>query len=174
MTNTPESAESSPAPTVRDELMLDSMGATRDGFGMSMHAGGPDTARTLLFIADSMRSALDGHNAPNYLEMEVKSSDGKHYILTLQRGGKITPHQARVAAEEALEAAKPRTITTTEELDGLGRNAAILADNGAVWVNDGDTEEPWASLAEDYQGGPVWANSDGITLPATVLHEPAK
>lgn len=66
---------------------------------------------------------------------------------------------------------KPRTITTVEELDALGRSAAILASNGAVWVNDGDSEEPWASLAEDFQGGPVWVNGDGIELPATVLHE---
>jgi hypothetical protein len=68
--------------------------------------------------------------------------------------------------------AKPRTITTAEELDMLGANAAILAANGCVWVNDGDDEEPWASLAEDFHGGPIWANAADIALPATVLHEP--
>jgi hypothetical protein len=89
-----------------DALMLDSAGPTGTGFGMKMHAGGPKTAETLLFIADSMRSMLDEHNAPNYVEMELRASDGKQYIMTLQRKGKITPHEARVAAEEALEALK--------------------------------------------------------------------
>ena len=66
---------------------------------------------------------------------------------------------------------KPRTITTVEELDDLGRNSAILAGNGTVWVNDGDSEEPWACVTEDFYGGPLWANGDGIHLPVTVLHK---
>lgn len=82
-----------------DELMLDSAGPTASGFEIKTHAGGPGTAETLLFIADSMRAMLDEHEAPNYLEMEVKASDGKRYIMTLQRAGKITPHGARLAAE---------------------------------------------------------------------------
>lgn len=84
----------------RDELMLDSMGpSAKGGFEIKTHAGGPETAETLLFIADSMRSMLDEHQAPNYLEMEVKASDRKQYIMTLQRAGKVTPHSARMAAE---------------------------------------------------------------------------
>ena len=87
-------------------------------------------------------------------------------------GNKFRRSETDVAA--AILAAgyrKLRTITTVEDLDALGRISAILASNGAVWVNDGDTEEPWASLAEDFHGGPVWVNGDGIELPATVLHE---
>jgi len=71
--------------SARDELMLDSMGSTPTGFEIKTHAGGPQTAETLLFIADSMREMLDEHEAPNYLEMEVKASDGKRYTMTLQR-----------------------------------------------------------------------------------------
>jgi len=109
-----------------DELMLDGMGpSSKGGFEIRTHAGGPQTAETLLFIADSMRSMLDEHDAPNYLEMEVKASDGKRYIMTLQRQGKITPHAARLAAEEALEAAKPRTITTLSELEALPFGSAV-------------------------------------------------
>lgn len=89
-----------------DELILDSAGPTERGFGMKMHAGGPKTSEALLFIADSMRSMLDEHNAPNYVEMELRAGDGKQYIMTLQRKGRITPHQARMAAEEALAAMK--------------------------------------------------------------------
>lgn len=82
-----------------DELMLDSAGPTATGFEIKTHAGGPQTAETLLFIADSMRSMLDEYDAPNYLEMEVEGTDHKRYIMTLQRAGKITPHSARLAAE---------------------------------------------------------------------------
>lgn len=156
-----------------DALMLDSAGPTAKGFGMKMHAGGPKTTETLLFIADSMRSMLDEHNAPNYVEMELRASDGKQYIMTLQRGGKITPVQARIAAEEALEAAKPRTITTVEELEALGKFSTIMEPNGSVWMNDGHPEDPWASFAEDPYGGPIWTDSARITLPVTVLHDPA-
>lgn len=66
---------------------------------------------------------------------------------------------------------KSRVITTTEGLDALPTRSAILSANGAVWVNDGDTEDPWASLAEDFHGGPIWTSSEYIDLPATVLHE---
>jgi hypothetical protein len=67
---------------------------------------------------------------------------------------------------------RPRVVTTVEELDVLGRNAAILEPDGSVWVNDGQIEDPWASYAEDPFGGPIWTSSSHITLPATVLHEP--
>ena len=158
----------------RDELMLDSMGpSSKGGFEIKTHAGGPETAETLLFIADSMRATLDAHDAPNYLEMEVKASDGKRYIMTLQRAGKITPHAARIAAEGALAAAKPRTISSVDELEALGSSATVLSATGTVWVSDGDCTEPWASVVEDPQGGPIWADSDAIPLPATVLYDPA-
>lgn len=67
---------------------------------------------------------------------------------------------------------KPRTITTVEELDDLGRNAAVLAANGAVLVNDGENDVPWASFAEDALGGPVWIDPVDVKLPATVLYVP--
>ena len=68
---------------------------------------------------------------------------------------------------------KPRTITTVEGLDALPMGAAILDTHRAVWVNDGDTVAPWASLGEgDSEGGPIWVHSVDIALPATVLHEP--
>lgn len=66
---------------------------------------------------------------------------------------------------------KPRTITTAKELGDLGRNAAVLAANGAVLVNDGEDTIPWASFAEDPQGGPVWIDSLDVPLPVTVLQE---
>lgn len=100
-----------------DELMLDSMGATPTGFEIKTHAGGPESAATLLFIADSIRSVLDGHDAPNYVEMEVKGTDGKGYILTLQRQGKVTPHKARMAAEESLASAVDLVRALTDRED---------------------------------------------------------
>ncbi|MCO4257340.1 hypothetical protein [Pseudarthrobacter cellobiosi] len=175
MTTTPEAVENSPARST-DELMLDSMGATPNGFEIRTHAGGPETADTLLFIADAMRDALDGHNAPNYLEMEVKASDGKRYIMNLQRAGKLTPHQARVNAEEALEASKPRTITKAEELDALPVGSVVLH-NGRAFQHYPAYPAPF----DEYQqwkcgdGGFVRSTKDGSSiLPATVLHEAAK
>jgi hypothetical protein len=76
-----------------------------------------------------------------------------------------------IAAILAAGYRKPRTITTAEELDALPFKSAILDSSGAVLVNDGDTEDPWASLAEDFHGGPIWTSSAYIALPATVLHE---
>lgn len=109
-----------------DALMLDSAGPTETGFGMKMHAGGPKTQETLLFIADSIRSTLDEHNAPNYVEMEVRAGDGKQYIMTLQRGGKITPHQARVAAEESLAA-----MFSDEAIERAAK--ALNAEHAPAW-----------------------------------------
>lgn len=98
------------------------------------------------------------------------------YVETLNRGHGVIerPEQGLKAADAILAAGyrKPRTIADVEELDVLGTNAAVLAANGAVWVNDGDCTEPWACVTEDPQGGPVWADDDGIQLPAIVLHEP--
>ncbi|QCB97149.1 hypothetical protein E5206_09560 [Arthrobacter sp. PAMC25564] len=155
----------------RDELMLDSMGSTPSGFEIKMHAGGPDTARTLLFIADAMRSTLDEHDAPNYVEMEVKASDGKQYIMILQRKGKLTPHSARLAAEEALEASKPRTIESVEELDALPAESVIRSDAGIVYERYADEDGPefdfWLIPGEQRAQG-----ATKIDLPATVLCEP--
>ena len=159
-----------------DELMLDGMGpSAKGGFEIRTHAGGPETANTLLFIADSMRSMLDEHDAPNYLEMEVKASDGKQYIMTLQRHGKITPHAARLVAEEALKAAKPRTITTAEELDALPVGSVVLH-NGRAFQHYPAYPAPF----DEYQkwkcadGGFVRSTKDGsMILPATVIHEAA-
>jgi len=66
---------------------------------------------------------------------------------------------------------KPRTITTAEELDALGRGSTIVEPDGCVWVNDGQSEDPWASFGEDPFGGPIWTESSRITLPVTVIRE---
>lgn len=98
-----------------DALMLDSAGPSSTGFDIQMHAGGPKTQETLIFIADSMRHALDEHKATNYLEMELRASDHRQYVMTLQRrGGAVTPHQARQAAERRAEAAEG-TLAAVQE-----------------------------------------------------------
>lgn len=158
-----------------DELMLDSMGTSPEGgFEIKTHAGGPETAATLLFIADSIRSTLDEHDAPNYVEMEVKASDGKNYILTLQRKGKITPHAARLAAEAALEAAMPRTITTAEEMDRLRFQSVVLDAYETPYVcerhaTDG-TRNEWKPSGMNHL-----EESESLLYhgPVTVVHEPA-
>jgi hypothetical protein len=157
-----------------DELMLDSMGpSSKGGFEIRTHAGGPETAETLLFIADSMRATLDAHDAPNYLEMEVKASDGKRYIMTLQRAGKITPHAARLAAEEAREAAKPRVIETVEELEALPNGSVVLSEVYRHYVNGMDISfQRW----EDglwHRGARSTDTHPDNFLPVKVIHEPA-
>lgn len=160
--------------SARDELMLDSMGATPTGFEIKTNAGGPQTAETLLFIADSMRSMLDEHEAPNYLEMELKGTDGKRYIMTLQRAGKVTPHQARIRAEEALEASKPRAITTTEELDALPVGTVVLSDTYRHYIDKWQVAFQRWSDGEWHRGARAVETHPDNFLPATVLHEPVK
>lgn len=68
---------------------------------------------------------------------------------------------------------KPRTISTAEELDGLGRDAAVIDANRRVWANDGDSLDQWGCLNhDDYPHSLVWRGSNDIALPATVLYEP--
>lgn len=101
----------------RDALMLDSAKSTPTGFDIQMHAGGPKTEETLIFIADSMRSALDEYDAKNYLEMKLRASDHKNYVMTLQRqGGALTPHEAREAAESRAEAAETMLAAVRERV----------------------------------------------------------
>lgn len=80
---------------------------------------------------------------------------------------------AGYAADAVLAAgwSRPLVVSSVEELDALGRSSVIVDANGFPWVNDGDTEEPWASFNEDFQGGPLWVNADALNLPATVLFE---
>ena len=79
------------------------------------------------------------------------------------------------AMADALIAAgysKPRIIESVADLNELGRMATVIDAHGSAWVNDGDHAQPWASFAEDPQGGPIWADGGEIHLPVTVLHEP--
>lgn len=113
--------------TERDELMLDSVGpSAKGGIEIKTHAGGPETSAALLLMAEAMMVTLADNNAENYVEMELRASDKKQYVMTLQRKGHITPHQARVKAEEALEAAKPRMVTTLDELEELPVGSVVL------------------------------------------------
>ena len=65
--------------------------------------------------------------------------------------------------------AKPRTITTAEELDALTDGVLVLTEQGGYWESvkrmDGLNwwKEPGASKV---------SRSDDLTLPATVLYEP--
>jgi hypothetical protein len=97
------------------------------------------------------------------------------YISTLSRGhGVVTREvQGERASKEILELgySKPRKVTLRAELDAMGFGSAVLDNNGAVWVNDGDSLDRWASLAENTQGGPIWRMSIDIELPAKVLRE---
>jgi hypothetical protein len=154
-----------------DELMLDSAGPTATGFEIRTHAGGPQTADTLVFIADSMRSVLDEHNAPNYLEMELQASDQKRYIMTLQRKGHVTPHEARTAAEEALRASKSRVVETEHDVDALPVGSVVLDANEDVARK---FRGGWRTLVTEADGT-AWLSGhvEDPELPASVLHEAA-
>ncbi|MFB8368545.1 hypothetical protein ACFC25_04185 [Pseudarthrobacter sp. NPDC055928] len=67
---------------------------------------------------------------------------------------------------------KPRTITTVEELDALPVESAVLSDMGNVYIKDIDLDDPtaiWWVTAGAVSEFP----SIAITLPATILWEPA-
>lgn len=97
------------------------------------------------------------------------------YISTLARGHGVVTREVmgERAAKEILDRgyARPRKLTLFSELDAMGFGSAILDRYETVWVNDGDTLDQWASLAENHEGGPIWKTSYDMKLPATVLHE---
>ena len=63
---------------------------------------------------------------------------------------------------------KPRTITTTEELDALGFQAVVRDAEDYVLERWGEPEEQmWATPMNS-----AWIRSTEVTLPATVLYEP--
>ena len=96
-----------------------------------------------------------------------------HDTTTGNFSSRFTAYEGRADAILAAGYRKPRTITTVEELDALPMGAAILDTLRAVWVNDGDTVAPWASLGEgNLEGGPIWVSAEDIALPATVLYAP--
>lgn len=104
--------------------------------------------------------------------IDTKSGD----VLRVHPDGETPVFEGDQRTADALMAAgytKPRAITAVADLSELGRTATVLDASGCVWVNDGDHAQPWASFAEDPQGGPVWADDGELALPATVLHEPA-
>jgi hypothetical protein len=70
-----------------------------------------------------------------------------------------------------IEASKPRTITTAEELDALPVESVVRSDMGNVYVKDYDLDDPsaiWWVTAGAVSEFP----SISISLPATVLYEP--
>ncbi|MFE5708985.1 hypothetical protein [Rhodococcus koreensis] len=77
-------------------------------------------------------------------------------------------------ADAILEAGyrKPRTIASVGELDALPEGAVILSEQGGVWERqeDDSTELLFWVEATQGQGSPQF--SDGIALPATVIHRP--
>lgn len=81
--------------------------------------------------------------------------------------------QARVAlaAADAVDPRKPRTITTVEELDALSVGSVIRADNGEVFEKQADG--PYCDGPHDWQSfeGTFW-NGETFVFPITVLHEP--
>lgn len=102
--------------------------------------------------------------------IDTKSGD----VLRVHPDGETPVFEGDQRTADAILAAgyrKPRTITTVEELDRLGRGSTIVEPGGCVWVNDGQSEDPWASFGEDPWGGPIWTDSSRITLPVTVIRE---
>lgn len=68
-----------------------------------------DAGWVLRFIVENMGEALTNSGAENYLTMTFRVGGGRAgrdvYSVTLQRDGKLTPHEARVRAEKERDAA---------------------------------------------------------------------
>lgn len=94
-------------------------------------------------------------------------NDERDELLQLMLGRTTTKAVERILAAGYR---KPKQVTTAEELDALPAKSVILDSEGTPWISDGDKVEQWASVCEDPYGGPIWADSLVITLPATVLH----
>ena len=53
-------------------------------------------------MAAQMATVLDGHDAENYVEMQMQHEDGRRFAVTVQRCEGKTPHEKRVEAESQL------------------------------------------------------------------------
>lgn len=78
----------------------------------------------------------------------------------------------RIIADAILAAGyrKPRTVTTSEELDALPVDSVVRDTKGFVyqkWADIDEPEIPWWAAAGDSRMYPA----NRIALPATVLHE---
>src|ERR1019366_5241572 len=77
--------------------------------------------------AAAARTILTDAGAPNYAEIEMGFSlagDPGRYAFILQRCGKLTPHQARVQAEERAAAAETERDQLRAELDQRSRRVS--------------------------------------------------
>lgn len=75
----------------------------RDGGRMELE---PAKEAAAMWVG-AARGMLDGTGAPNYVEMTIGiGEDRERYVFTVQRAGKLTPHQARERAEAGWDAAK--------------------------------------------------------------------
>jgi hypothetical protein len=54
-------------------------------------------------MASQMACVLDGHNAENYVEIQMQHKDGRRFAVIVQRCEGKTPHEKRVEAEEELK-----------------------------------------------------------------------
>ena len=87
-----------------------------------------EVARELVAArAAAARTILQDAGAPNYAEIEMGFSlagDPGRYAFILQRCAKLTPHQARVQAEERAAAAETERDQLRAELDQRSRRAS--------------------------------------------------
>lgn len=124
-------------------------------------------------MSNSERDELSGILWGHHYEEYTMSHDGTERS-NCQCGAAVYPrmslvqHQAQVALDADYR--RPQQINRAEELDALGTKSVILDANGTPLVCDGDAAQPWASVCEDPQGGPIWLDSADVALPATVLH----
>lgn len=116
--------------------------------GMSMDL---EPARELAAVWVGCARGMLG-DAPNYTETPVTftvklAGELEQYAFTLQRVGKVTPHQARQAAEERAESAETTLTVTRNRLDaliaaGFGATTDTLRELRAALDDTG--KEPYA------------------------------
>lgn len=117
-----------------DELMeatrIRSMQIRDGGFEMDI-----DAARELTTEYVAAARAMLG-DAENYSETPVEFTVGlagqpERYVLIVQRAGKLTPHQARRAAEAERDELRARVEAVIERLYEKGRQGPTAAREGA-------------------------------------------
>jgi hypothetical protein len=60
------------------------------------------STRMVHVMAAQMAAVLDGHDAENYVEMQMQHEDGRRFAVTVQRCEGKTPHEKRLEAESKL------------------------------------------------------------------------
>lgn len=102
-------------------------------------------------LADSLAAMLDHGNAENYVEMDMRGSDGKRYTVIVRRAERPTPHELHMKAVAERDAERTRADAAERRVEAVTgvTNAARVYVDARVAVDWAKTERDAAQTAKD-------------------------